>query len=80
MGIKRWLNRVVDVVVKARYVPPPFTPTVFCLICHHRMHWLTVNESWQCSGPYKHRFTRDETPHIPLPRQPGDAGDNVGEL
>ncbi len=80
---KDWLLSMIRVLIAARDSDgtTPFPPMPLCPICQFPTIWLVVSERWHCTGPDTHAFTERDPDfiNVPLPRMPGDEGDNRGE-
>lgn len=55
-----------------------FPPLLLCPVCQRRTRWIEQGRRWGCVAG--HFFTVTLGSSEPLPRLPGDAGDNKGEI
>lgn len=65
MGLKKFLNNLIDAVIAARDVGPYFPPFPLCPICKTRTQWFREEgpHIWGCSNG--HRFDAKYEPHAP---------------
>ncbi len=58
-----------------------FPPMVICPVCSRQLRWIKQGERYGCKAGHQFTLTaRHDAPSAPLPRLPGDAGDNHGDL